>query len=208
MEIFTLSSWFEKYMPKVKDIQPYIVDAVSSFKKIEGVKSLHIWGSYARNINKPNFRVRDIDLLAKTNFHSGDLLAIDNKIIKECCSDNYLENQGYDPSAIKFSKEFLALTKYNIDCWAISNDRKLVHWGPICVNKKESEDVNKEAEIYANKSTGTERKKINKSADHIRTNWYNHYCHYLDQCFEGMPTGWYKTEDIKVREIIAQTIKI
>ena len=195
-------------MPKIKDIEPYITDTISCLKKEEGVKSLYVWGSYARNIDKPNFRVRDIDVLAKTKFHSGDMLAIDNKITKSLCSDNYLENQGYDPRAVKFSKKFLTFAKYNIDCWALTADRKLVHWGPVCVNKKESEDINKEAEQFANKSIGIERKKINKSAEHVRKNWYDHYCRYLDQCFEGMPTGWYRTEDIKVREIISQAIKI
>jgi len=195
-------------MPKIKDVKPYITATVFSLKEVEGVKSLYLWGSYADNINKPNFRVKDIDVLAKTQFNSGDLLSIDNKIVKSYCSDNYLENQGYDPLTVKFSKKFLAFTKYNIDCWAISKDRKLVHWGPIPTNKKESEDINKEAEYYANKSTGTERKKIYKSAENLRKNWYNHYCHYLNRYFEGMPTGWYKTEDIKIKEIIAQTIEV
>lgn len=203
-----MNSWYNKCMPKIKDVQPYIKETISSLKDVEGVKSVHIWGSYSKNISKPNTRIKDIDVLVKTAFHSGDLLAIDNKILKSICSDNYLENQGYDPSAIKFSKHFLTFAKYNIDCWAISGDRKLVHWGPICVNKKESEEINKEAEKYASKTSGTEKKKIHKSSEHTRRNWYNHYCNYLDLCFEGMPTGWYKTENIKVREIIAQTIKI
>lgn len=203
-----MSSWYEKCMPRIKDVKPYIKEVVSSLKNIEGVNSVYIWGSYSKNINKPNTRIKDIDVLAKTIFHSGDFLAIDNKIIKSICSDSYLENQGYDPLVIKFSKKFLTFAKYNIDCWAISGDRKLIHWGPICVNKKESEDINKEAEKYASKNTGTEKIKINKSAEHIRKNWYNHYCSYLDQCFKGMPTGWYKTEDIKIRDIISQTIKI
>jgi len=203
-----LDSWYKKCMPKIKDVQPYIKETISSLKDVEGVRSVHIWGSYSKNFNKPDMRIKDIDVLAKTDFHSGDLLAIDNKIIKGICSDNYLENQGYDPAAIKFSKAFLVFAKYNVDCWAISGDRKLVHWGPICMNKKEAEDTIKEAEIYASKNTGTEKKKINRSAEHVRKNWYKHYCSYLDQCFEGMPTGWYKTEDIKVREILSQTIKI
>ena len=195
-------------MPKIKDIKPYIKETVSYLKDVEGVKSVYIWGSYSKNIEKPNVRIKDIDVLARTTFHSGDLLAIDNKIVKDICSDNYLENQGYDPLAIKVSKKFLTFAKYNVDCWAISGDRKLVHWGPICVNKKESEEINKEAERYASKNSGTEKKKIHKSAEHVRKNWYNHYCHYLNQCFKDMPTGWYKTEDIKVREILSQTIKI
>ena len=195
-------------MPRIKDIEPYINDTISSLKDVEGVKSVHIWGSYSKNIKKPNTRIKDIDVLARTIFHSGDLLSVDNKIIKSICSDNYLENQGYDPSAIKFSQHFLKFSKYNVDCWAISGDRKLVHWGPTGANQKESEDINKEAEKYASKNSGTEKRKVAKASEHVRKNWYNHYCHYLNRCFEGMPTGWYKTEDIKIRDILAQTIKV
>lgn len=203
-----MSSWYEKCMPKVKDIKPYISDALNKFKNTVGVKSVYIWGSYANNIDKPNYRVRDIDILARTRFHSGDLVSVDHKIIKDICSDNYLENQGYDPLAVKFSKHFLILSKYNADCWAISSDRKLLHWGPIFVNKKEAEEINKEAEKYANNSTGIDRNKINKSSEYIRKNWYNHYSNYMDKCFQGMPTGWYKTEDVKIKELISKAIKI
>ncbi len=203
-----MSSWYEKCMPKVKDIKPYISEVLKNFKHTEGIKSLYVWGSYAKNIDKLNYRVRDIDILAKTKFHSGDLVAIDNKIIKEISSDNYLENQGYDPFAVKFSKKFLNLTKYNIDCWAISSDRKLVHWGPVSINEKESEDINKEAEKHSENITGLSRKNINKSSEYIRKSWYNHYSNYMDKCFGDMPTGWYKMEEIKVREIISKAIKI
>ena len=203
-----MSSWFEKCMPKVRDIRPHISEALKSFKDTEGIKGLYIWGSYVENINKPNYRVRDIDILAVTNFHSGDLLAIDNKIIQNICSDNYLMDQGYDPLSVKFSKKFLNFTKYNIDCWAISQDRKLVHWGPTVVNKKEAEEVNKEAENHTKNITGLTRKNINRSSEQVRTNWYSHYSNYMDNFFEGMPTGWYGTEDIKVKEILKNTIKI
>ena len=195
-------------MPKIKDIEPYIYNVLKKFKKAEGIKNLYIWGSYARNIDKLNYRIRDIDILARTNFHSGDLLSIDNNIIKDICTDKYLENQGYDPFAIKFSKSFLGLTKYNIDCWAISSDRELLHWGPIYVNKEESEDASKEAEKYAFKITGVNRKKINKLSENNRNNWYNHYSNYINKCFKDMPTGWYKTENIKIKEIISKAIKI
>ena len=203
-----MNSWYEKCMPKIQDIKPYIKQTVISLKKVEGVKSLYIWGSYSKNINKPNARIKDVDVLAKTNFYSGDLLSIDNKIVKNICSDRYLENQGYDPEAIKFSKHFLTFAKYNVDCWAISKDSKLVHWGAICVNREESEDVNKEAEKYAVTNTGTQKNKIHRITEHDRKNWYNHYCHYLNQYFEGMPTGWYKTEDIKIKDILKNAIKI
>ena len=202
-----MNSWYEKCMPKVKDIKPYIAASVEDFKKTAGVKSVYIWGSYFDNINNPDYRVRDIDILSKTQFHSGDLIAIDKKIIGDFCSDSYLENQGYDPLAVKFSKKFLKIAK-NIDCWAISSDRKLLHWGPIFINKKESEEMNQEAEKYASQLTGVERKKVNKSAEHIRKNWYNSYGKYINQHFKDMPTGWYKTENIKMKDITSKAIKL
>ncbi len=195
-------------MPKVKDIKPNISEALSKFKNIDGVKSLYVWGSYAHNINNPNFRVRDIDVLAKTRFDSGDLLSISNSIIKKNHTDDYLENQGYDPDSVKFSQRFLDLSKYNVDCWAISSDRKLLHWGPISANKDDSDSINEEAENYANKFSGMIRKKINKYSEAYRKNWFEHYVKYVDRCFEGMPTGWYKTDDIKVRDVTGQAIKI
>ncbi len=167
-----------------------------------------MWGSYAKNINKPNYRVRDIDVLARTKFYSEDLISIDNKIVKSICTDNYLENQGYIPSVVKFSKKFLDLTKYNVDCWAISSDRKLLHWGPVFINKEESREMNKEAEKHAKILTGKNRKKINRSSESIRKNWFNHYCKYMNKQFENMPSGWYQTEEILIKDIISNTIKI
>ena len=195
-------------MPKIKDVKPHIASLLDGFKSTDGVKDLYIWGSYARNIDKPSFRIRDIDVLAKTAFNSGDLLAIDRKIIDASYTDEYLEDQGYDPLSVKFSKKFVELTKRNIDCWAISNDRKLLHWGPILVNAADSISVNKEAENYASSFVGMSRTKVSKSSEQYRRNWFEHYVKYVDKCFEGMPTGWYKAEDIKVRDITSQAIKI
>lgn len=203
-----MSSWYEKCMPKIKEIKPHISKLLSSFKNTQGVKSLYVWGSYAKNIDKPDYRIRDIDILARTQFHSGDLIAIDDKIVGERCSDKYLENQGFDPLAIKFSKRFLGLTKYNIDIWAISSDRKLLHWGPVSFNKNESKETNKEAEDYAIRLTGLCRQKINKSSEKNRRNWFNCYHSYVKKYFENMPTGWYKTDDIKIKNIISNSIKI
>ena len=195
-------------MPKIKDVETSIFDTLREFKKTAGIKSLYIWGSYAENIDNPNFRVRDIDVLAKTAFNSGDMLSVSKDIIAEKRDVEYLENQGYDPLSIKFSEDFIGLSKYNIDCWAISNDRKLLHWGPILVNAADSEDVNKEAEKHASCIVGMNRKRINRSAEAYRKNWFEHYVKYVDQRFEGMPTGWYQAEEIKVRDITSRAIKI
>lgn len=202
-----MGSWFNNCMPRIKDVKPTLSQIVHPIQEMEGIKSMYVWGSFVKNLKNPNFRLRDIDILARTRFHSGDLLAIDENIIKQAMSDEELENQGFDPQCVKFSRKFVELSKYNIDHWSLSSDRKLLHWGPIMVNEKESDEVNKEAERYAQRETGLTRKAINKSAESTRKNWYNSYCRYLSKYFENMPSGWYKTEDIKVKEIIAHCLE-
>ena len=201
-------SWYQKCMPRIKDVTPYIEKISEDIKKIEGIKSLYVWGSYAKNINHPDFRVKDIDILVKSSFHSGDLVSLDKNILNTTLSDEKLEEQGYDPKTIKFSKELLNVTKYNIDHWAISSDNKLLHWGPISINKEEFDDINKKAEIYASDKIGYNRKKISKSANEIRDNWYGLYHDYVNQFFSDMPSGWYQTEDADIKEILKSAIKL
>lgn len=183
-------------------------DFFQEIQAMPTVKGLYVWGSLARNVKKPNFRVRDIDVLARTRFHSGDLISIDENIIKQNLSDEALENLGYDPIAVAFSKELTKTAKYNFDYWAISADRKLLHWGPILINPQESQEMNKEASEYAEKETGVDRREINKSAEHVRKNWYQSFSKYINLQFEGMPSGWYKTEDIKIKDILKTAVKL
>ena len=195
-------------MPKIKDIKPNFSNIIQDIKKINGIKSLYIWGSYATNQDNPNFRVKDIDIIAKTNLHSGDLLAIDKKIIDANLTKEFLEEQGYHPEAIKFSKEFLNFSKYNIDHWVISSDDKLLHWGAIIDEKKEADNLQKEADKYANYQTGFNRKKINISSENNRKNWYNCQRNYLNQYFYNMPSGWYCSSEENIKQILSKAIKI
>jgi hypothetical protein len=204
----TRHSWYAKCMPRVMDVQPHLTEIVKDLSKINGLRNLYVWGSYAHNIDSPSFRLRNIDLLAHTRFFSGDLLAIDNDVINNPSSEEDLENLGYDPQCVSFSKEFIKLAKYNINHWAISSDRKLMHWGAISENKTESVDINNDASEYATKETGIKREKINIVSETTRQNWYKHFCHYLDYYFKDMPYGWYKMEDIKIRDLLEGAIKI
>ena len=203
-----MSNWYEKCMPRIKDISPHLDNIIQELKHAQGVKSIYVWGSYARNINKPNFRIKDIDILARTKFHSGDLLSIDKNITTEISTYGYLENQGYDPLAVAFSREFVKLGKHHIDHWVISSDRKLLHWGPVSTNRDEADSIRKEAEDYAFKQTGLNRNKVNKSSETSRQNWYKYCYHFMDKQFEDMPTGWYKTEDIRIKDILSEAIKL
>jgi len=195
-------------MPRIKDVSPHLASLVSDLKKKDGIKGLYIWGSFARNIANLDHRLIDIDILARTYFNSGDLLSINNDVISTSSCDDYWERQGYDPLAIKFSQEFIKLSKYNIDHWAISSDRKLLHWGPTGFNQKESIEIKTEALNYANKQAGILYKKLNKTSDNKRKKWYEHYYHYVNKNYEGMPSGWYKTETVKIKTLILNAIKI
>jgi len=203
-----MSTWYQKCMPRIKDIEPHLQEIFKDISSMEQIKGLYVWGSYSENIKNSNFRVKDIDVIARTKFNSGDLIAVDEEIIRESNSKESLENQGYDPLAVKFSKEFVDIKKFNVDHWALSSDRKLLHWGPVFINREESDSMNEEAEKYAIKITGMNRNKINKSSDIDRKSWYQIYHNYLDNYFDDMPSGWYKVEDMKVKDILEGTIKI
>jgi hypothetical protein len=194
-------------MPKIKDVKKHLSHTIEEIKQSEHIESLYVWGSVAENFDIPNFRIRDIDVIATTDFHSGDLIAIDNEIIKEKLAEEELENQGYNPTAIKFSKDFLELKKYNVDHWVISSDNKLLHWGPISSNKEESDEIKKEAEEHAEKETGCCRDKIHHASLAVRENWYEEHHNYLQRMFSNMPSGWYLSDSDDIQGIIERAIQ-
>jgi hypothetical protein len=203
-----MTTWYKQCMPKIKDIAPHISSLFEELKKEDNVKGIYIWGSYSKNINKPSFRVKDIDIICRTKYHSLDLISINDDIIKELITDNYLEKQGYDPATVKFSKKFIGTKKYNVDHWIISGDRKLLHWGAILEKEAEQKEINNMAEEYVIKKTGLNRNKLNRSSENSRKNWYELYSNYINKNFENMPTGWYKVEDMRIKDILKNAIKI
>lgn len=203
-----MSFWYERCMPKIKDIRPHVYSIIENFKKEVKIKDVYIWGSYANNILDSEHRLKDIDILAKTKLLSDDLLAVDDKIIKSNYPDDFLENQGYNPKAIKFSQYFTSLSKYNIDCWAISSNNKLLHWGPTLTDYVDSKNINNDAEEHAIKVTGLNINKLNKSSEKTRKNWYDAYCGYKNQYLENMPTGWYELDKVKIKEILSTAILV
>jgi predicted nucleotidyltransferase len=194
-------------MPKIKDVKKHLAETIEEIKKSEDINSLYVWGSYARNQDKPNFRIRDIDVIAMTDFDSGDLAAIDNEILTQKLSQEELEDQGYNPTAIKFSSDFLSFKKQNIDHWAISSDKKLLHWGPIPSSKEESDELNKEASNHAFNQTGCCRDKIHRAKQEVRDNWYEEHHSYLSKAFTNMPSGWYLSDTEDIQEVLDSSIK-
>ena len=203
-----MTTWYEKCMPRIRDIEPHLFSLANAIKGTDGVKKAYIWGSYVENKNNPNFRIKDLDILVKTNFNSGDLIAINKDIIKKNCTNKYLINEGYDPLTVKFSKDFINISKFNIDHWAISSDKKLLHWGPMIVNREESEEIKSEAENFAIKETGHTIKKISKASEETRNNWYQLYNHYINNYLIDMPSGWYASSESNIREITKNALKL
>lgn len=202
-------SWYKKSMPKIKNIKPNINKMASAILSINGVKSVLAWGSYVENQNKPNFIIKDIDLIAVCDFYSEDLLSItedkNNSPFK--INEKDFENLGFDKNAVKFTEKFISLEKYNIDPWAISNDDKLLHWGAISPDKEEWDEIKKEAEEYTDFLIGVERKELHKFSQKIKDKWKLSFDHYIFKFISDMPRGWYQSEH-HISEILPNTIKI
>ena len=200
-------SWYKRYMPTVSDAKQALSELAETLKKIQGVKRVHVFGSLVENFNKPNARIKDVDVLIETPFHSEDLIAISQK--EFFCSQSSLEDEGFDPIAVKFSKELTAIENIvPIDAWAISVDRKMLHWGPMIANREESDEINKEAEEYAAKETGFNLKKIQTANQDKRTNWYSTYRRYIQAQLGDMPSGWYCSEESDIASILQKAVKI
>ena len=202
-----MSQWYSHYMPKIKEITKSLPLVAEKLKAIPRLKSAYVIGSYVTYKNNPNQRIRDIDIVIKTSFHSEDMMAIDNEIIKLSGKKEYLEEQGFDPEAIKFSQNLINAKEDIWNLWVISKDKKLLHWGPIPENIEELNIVNKNAEEYAHKTTGFNLSKMKKLSEIKRKNWYNVYKNYLNTYFSNMPLGWYQS-NTSVKHILDSSIRL
>ena len=203
-----MNNWYEKCLPRIKEIRFSLKEVLKDFWARNDVKGIYIWGSYAKNISKPNFRIKNIDVIAETDFISEDLIAIQNSIISKNLSAEQLIKQGYSPFAVDFSKAFSSIKQFNINPWAISSDKKFLHFGAISVNKEESDEICKSAEKFANDVNNTTKKEILKSSEEIRENWYSSYKDYLHQYYQNMPSGWYQMEKIKIKDVLDEAIRL
>lgn len=200
--------WYQKCMPTIKNIKSSMSETILLLQDIKEIKEIYAWRDYYKFYNKPKHRIKNVDIIAKVDICSGDLLAIDNNILESNNSDQKLEEDGYNPIAINFSKKFVKSNNHNIVYWTISNDNLLLHWGPIPSNTEDIKEIEKEAENHAEILTGNNIKKLDKSSEIIRKNWYNHYKQYINKYFFNMPSGWYQLEDEKVKNILKNSIKL
>lgn len=187
-------SWYKKSMPKVGTIKPHLDDIAKHISEINGVNSVLVWGSFAKNASNPNFVLKDIDIIAVTNLFSEDLLAISKEGLNSPFSLTIaqLEEEGFEPNAVEFTNKFINLKEYNIDHWAISDDRKLLHWGPTIETKEDWEDLKKKAEAYAEQTTNVNREKLVQANQSDKNKWSIKYDHFINKYLSGIPEGWYE----------------
>lgn len=202
-------NWYTKSMPTVKDIKPFINQICAEIKNISGVKDIYLYGSYADNINNAKFICKDIDLIAATEFDSGDLLAIDNsKYSALKIHPNDLEDEGFNPAAVAFTKKFLSYGQYQIDHWATSSDNKLLHWGAIPENKEDWQEIHIEAEHTANKTIGTtNRAGLAKKSEMQRKEWKDIYNRCVKKHLSTISTGWFAS-DANLDSVFEKAIKL
>ncbi len=200
--------WYDRSVPKISDILPHLKEISSSISSFDNVKNIYLWGSISENFKDLNFRVKDIDILIDSNFDSGDLLAIDNSSegALKMSSEN-LEDMGFSKEAVLFTRSLLKIQDPSIDFWAISTDKKLLHWGPITETIEEWKQIRKDAEIKANSITEVDRKNLNKSSESTRKKWYLTYENCIHEFSRGCPQGWYASQN-NVDKVLETAIKI
>lgn len=200
--------WYERAIPKIRDIQPYIKESSKNISKFKEVKNIYAWGVFAEKFNNKQERVKDIDIIIECNFDSGDLLAIDNSsqgALKLSSED--MEDLGFNPQAISFTKEILKYKMPSIDFWAISKDKKLLHWGPITDTIEEWKQVRKEAENKAEILTGINNKEIISASENDRKKWHEAYEKYIQEFVSGCPQGWYSSQN-NIEKVLEKVVKI
>lgn len=200
------NNWYQNSFPTIKESESKIALITDLFPLKNGVKGIMAWGSYARNIDNPNFRVKDIDIIIKTTCHSEDLVSITKEAF--AIPENEIEDNGFDITALKISKKASKITDSILDLWALSSDKKLLHWGPMASDKEESDAICLEAQSFAEKEVGVEKEKISRVSQDVRNSWYQAYkSHYMSQ-LKNMPFGWYCSESDNIEDILKQAIDI
>jgi predicted nucleotidyltransferase len=179
-------------MPKVAEVSFSIKKIAKQICSDCKINKIYVWGSYAKNKNKPDFPLRDLDIITETNLEYEDLLAIsDIPQLPFNLKKAQIEKEGLNSDAINFTKSFLKISYFNMDHWAFSNNGNLLHWGPILEDAKDWNETNKEIEKKILKETGLLRKDLVKAGTNKKNNWKTLYDYYFDKILSGVPNGWY-----------------
>lgn len=181
-------SWYQRCIPKVAEAKALIEEVRPLLSEVPGVKRYYVFGSLAENYDNDLHRIKDIDIAAQVPFNSEDLISIRAEDLSTRM--DVLEDGGFDIDAVKFSKAFTKIDS-PFDHWALSKDKKLLHWGPIISDWDESREIKAEAVDHANHRSGSKLSKIGKASASNREKWYSSFHSYIQDHLRDMPSGWY-----------------
>jgi len=199
------TNWYNLIIPKISEVKPLLKEIIAPLKNVKSINGIYLWGSAASYYKNAAYRIKNIDIVYDTECFSEDLLAIEPEILY-MTNQQKLENDGFDILSLNFTQEINKIHKSGINQWALSNDQKLLHWGPICSTINDSQAIKKEAELYATKQTNI--KNINKTSNTNRKNWYQCYEEYINKYFDDIPMGWYPSEETDIKNILNNIIPI
>ncbi len=201
--------WYAKILPTIEEMSSTIEEIAKNISSVKGIRGVYAWGPYAEQIDNKNHRIKCIDILADCKFHSGDLLAIDDgdPLGPLSISADDIEASGFDPLAVKFTETCIRSQKPNIDLWALSKDKKLLHWGPIPETVEEWKELRKQAEEYAKEVTATTKKLLSSANIDIRSQWNEAYNSMIREFVNGSPIGWYES-NADIDKVMAEIRKI
>lgn len=201
-------NWYQKLASSVSEVNDNIDSVLKDIQKIQGVNSIYIFGSYKENLNNPEAKVRDVDIILDTKFNSEDLLMIDNGMDTPLkIRPDMLEDLGYEPTTVRFTKQLLSYNKCKLDNWLITEDKKVLHWGNAPDTIEDWHDIKAYAETNTAKQTGLNRKQACKSPDDLSHNWFSTYQNNFNKRLKVKKSmGWYLTDSTS-EEILSNSLK-
>lgn len=187
--------WYKKSQIKISDIVSHLPEITKQIHSIDKVKNIYIWGSFLENEKKEDAIIKDLDIVVSVDLFSEDLLSIENNEFSPLkMASSQLEENGYDPNAVNFTKEFIKITKLNIDHWTISSDKKILHWGSVIADENERKEIIKEAQNFAFFETGIKKQQLNKAGEGIKQRWEVLFDHHYNKYLNDVPESWYKID--------------
>jgi len=200
--------WYQRALPTVGSVLPNVEKAAAEISALNGISGVFAWGSLAENITDKTSSIKDIDILVTCDFDSGDLLAIEKGPAGPfSIKSSELEEEGFNPLAVAFTKRFVRSAGFRVDYWALSKDDKLLHWGPITDSVEEFKELRKDAEEKVSKKLELERKNLHKASAAKRQNWLDQYTESIRSCVASGPLGWYMAS-ASSEEILCNAVKL
>ena len=207
-------SWYKQLMPTIKEAKSYVKSYVEDSDTLPGLKDVYAHGYFAKNINKNNEKIKRAEIIFDSDYYSEDLISISQK--DEFTgqppfkmSRESLEDYGYNPDAVNFTKHAIKMENNNqdFDIWCISSDDKILHWGAVPEDPEELEEIKSESESIAEHVTGITRDNLEKASSTERNEWLKAYDQHFNQYTNNMPKGWYITNHDK-DELLQESKKI